>query len=520
MKRTNRHPYKMKAVCMLSVIALLLTLATACGANGAPGAAASGATPTPIPTPIVPEKPTYTVQLGTVTETLSFTGRASPTLEQELFFETGGNISEVLVARGDWVKAGDVLATFETGDLEKQLAQQKINLQTSQLRLEQAQIDATQAITTTKTKVDEAKKSLETTKLTSSNDLASARAAVTSAQTSLDNAKLNLSIVQNSDTVAKNVRDRQYEANFYEVNYGEYLKKFQEGQIDQNRLDLEYNNLMTAKENLAEAQAQAQLALSQAQSQVTQAEESLRQAKAKLAELQSGSTVADAQAALDQAEQDYQQAIADADPESYNLKLLALDLEQTQLTIQDLEQQIANAQLVAPFDGQILSLSIKAGDSVAAFDPVGTMGDPTKLEITAELGSEELSQMALNQQAKITLRNRPGETWDGTVRQLPYPYGGGTINTSDTDTAAHIEVQGSADLQLGELATVVIILQEKDNVLWLPPAAIRTYQGRNFVVVQNPDGTQQRVDVLLGITTDERVEITAGLEEGQIVVGE
>ena len=60
----------------------------------------------------------------------------------------------------------------------------------------------------------------------------------------------------------------------------------------------------------------------------------------------------------------------------------------------------------------------------------------------------------------------------------------------------------------------------KENVLWLPPAAIRTYQGRDFVVVQLPDGSQKRVDVLLGIATDERVEIAAGLEERQTIVGE
>jgi multidrug efflux pump subunit AcrA (membrane-fusion protein) len=127
--------------------------------------------------------------------------------------------------------------------------------------------------------------------------------------------------------------------------------------------------------------------------------------------------------------------------------------------------------------------------------------------------------MALNQQARITLNNRPGETFDGLVRQLPYPYGGTTIDTGG-DTAAHIEITSPITLTVGELATVSIILKQKDNVLWLPPAAIRTYQGRNFVVVQNADGTQKRVDVLLGITTDERVEIVSGLEQGQIVVGE
>ncbi len=519
MNQTHRRT--MQSLCLLGVAGLLLALITGCGLTGSQGAAASAdkATPTPLPTPVVPEKPTYTVQVGTVVETLEFTGRATPLQEQELFFETSGNVGQVYVARGDWVKAGDLLAELEISNLQKQLAQKQINLETARLRLEQAQIQAAEAITTTLTRLEEAQQNLKEAQVSAANDLASARAAVASAETSLTNARLNLTIVQNSDTVVKNVRDREYEAAWWEAFYGECLKKYEAGQIDKERLDLEYNNLLAAKERLEVARAQAKLALSQAEAQVAQAEESLRQARARLAELQGQPAVATAQAALQQTELDYQQAVANADPESYNLRLLALELEQARLDIQDLENQIASARLVAPFDGQILSLNIEAGDAVQAYSTVGVLADPTRLEITAELSSDELSQMALNQQARITLRNRPGETFNGTVRQLPYPYGGTTVDTGD-DTAVHVSIEGQVDLALGELATVSIILQEKDNVLWLPPAAIRTYQGRTFVVVQNPDGTQRRVDLLLGITTDERVEIIAGLEAGQIVVGE
>jgi multidrug efflux pump subunit AcrA (membrane-fusion protein) len=516
----QRNKCGMQIIRLLGVLGLLLVLVTGCGSTETQGASANEATPTPLPTPIVPEKPVYTVQVGTVVQTLEFTGRASPVLEQELFFETSGNVGEVFVARGDWVQAGDVLAELDIADLEKQLTQKQINLQTLQLKQEQAQIEATEAITTALTKVEEAQASLASAKTTSANDLAAARASVASAKVSLENAKLNLTIVQKSDTVAKNVRDRENEAAWWEAFYGECLKKYEAGQIDKDRLDLEWNNLLTAKENLEKARAQAQLALSQAEAQVTQAEESLRQARVKLAELQGQPTVADAEAALRQAEQDYEQAVADADPESYNMQLMALELEQAQLDIQDLQSQIASAQLVAPFAGQILSLDIKAGDAAQAYDAIGVLADPNALEITAELGSEELSQMALNQEAVITLRNRPGETFSGTVRQLPYPYGGTTVDTGDDDTAVHVAIEGEVDMTLGELATVSIVLQEKENVLWLPPAAIRTYQGRDFVVVQLADGSQKRVDVLLGISTDERVEITAGLEEGQTIVGE
>ncbi len=189
------------------------------------------------------------------------------------------------------------------------------------------------------------------------------------------------------------------------------------------------------------------------------------------------------------------------------------------LQIEDLERQIADARLIAPFDGQVLSVGIDPGDGVSAFSTVMVLADPSELEITAELGVEDLSEMALGQEALITLRNRPEEAFGGSVSQLPYPYGGGTTDASDDDPSVHIAIEEGVELTPGELATVVIVLEEKGNVLWLPPAAIRTFQGRDFVVVQIDEG-QQRVDVLLGIETDERVEIVQGLEEGQVIVGE
>jgi multidrug efflux pump subunit AcrA (membrane-fusion protein) len=54
-------------------------------------------------------------------------------------------------------------------------------------------------------------------------------------------------------------------------------------------------------------------------------------------------------------------------------------------------------------------------------------------------------------------------------------------------------------------------------VLWLPPQAVRTFEGRKFVVVQEGDG-QRRVDVKIGIQSEDRVEIEEGLKEGQVAV--
>ena len=122
--------------------------------------------------------------------------------------------------------------------------------------------------------------------------------------------------------------------------------------------------------------------------------------------------------------------------------------------------------------------------------------------------------------ATITLRNRPEEPFTGIVRQLPYAFSGGASGGDSEDTRVRIQFDNPpANLTLGELATVVIVLEEKEDVLWLPPAALRTFQGRTFVVIEEATG-QRRADVRLGIESDARVEILEGVEVGDVILGE
>ena len=73
-------------------------------------------------------------------------------------------------------------------------------------------------------------------------------------------------------------------------------------------------------------------------------------------------------------------------------------------------------------------------------------------------------------------------------------------------------------VRTGDIVQVTVILESKQGVLWLPPAAIRTFEGRNFVVVRT-EGQTRRVDIKVGIKNEEKVEIVEGLEEGEVVIG-
>ncbi len=203
--------------------------------------------------------------------------------------------------------------------------------------------------------------------------------------------------------------------------------------------------------------------------------------------------------------------------------LLQNDLTRAQYAVEKLQQEIAEAQIIAPFDGILLSLSLSPGQAVTGYQPVASVADASTLEISADLLSNQLELLAEQMPVTFVFSSRPGETLHGVIRRLPYPYGSGgsgqTIEEKDKSTRIVIEETLEAgDYELGDLVRVTAEVERAEDVLWLPPQAIRNFNGRLFTVVQDGD-VQRRVDVRIGVEAEDRVEIREGVEEGQTIVG-
>ncbi len=362
--------------------------------------AANEPTPTPIPTSVVPVKPTYSVKVGEIMRERTFSGRVAPVVEEALFFRTGGRIRNVYAKRNDLVTAGQVIADLEIDDLERELTSTQLNLERAQSRLYTAE------------------RNLEFQ--------------IRRAQINLDIATLqliNLRTERQDDNFAISVQGKQVEL--------------------------------------------AEIAL--------------------------------------------EQLTEGVDP------LLVNDVARAQLQVEKLQSAIGDATITAPFDGKLLSVSLTAGRPVNAFDAVVSIADINDLEVKADLISDQMNELAEEMAVEISLVGRPGEILTGFVRRLPYPFGsGGSGEVIDPDKSTRITIDQEADVagfELGDLVQVRVQLEHKDAVLWLPPQAIRVFDGRRFVVVQDGD-IQRRVDVKVGIQTPDRIEIEEGLDEGQVVVGQ
>ncbi len=414
-------------------------------------------TVTPIPTAPAAAKPTYTVARGTVQESLVFSGRWLPRDQQDLSFEIAGTIRTVNVRRNDTVTAGSLLADYQIDSLENQLASAQLSLQTALTNLE-------------------------------SNDDSSGDS-VTDAQFALANANVNLNSTIDSAPWANVVSSRQsLEKARVDLDNAErdYNNALGDPSASPSTVDNAYNAVQSAKANLQSSQTSywsAAQSYNNHQYNVTTAENSVVQQEVNLQNaIEGGGNASQIQS-----------------------------VNEAQLNIDQIQGDIAQSSLYAPFDGVVLEVNVSPGNAVQAFDTVMILAIPEPLEITANLAFNDTQQLSVGMVGACELMNRPETAVQCVVRQVP-------LSNRDADQTVRVAAS-LEEIPSGQLIEVDMPLDVRDDVLWLPPEAIRTFQNRTFVIVQTEDG-ERVVDITIGLQTDDRVEVETGLNEGDIIVGQ
>jgi HlyD family secretion protein len=198
-----------------------------------------------------------------------------PARADDLSFEMGGTVVEVLVAEGDSVKAGDPIARLETADLDRALAQTELSLAQAQLRLEQLEEPA-----------DE-------------DDIAAAESAIADAQAAYGEAAKGLRLTEDSVAVGDDVRAARYARDEAYRTYQELQSKFDrnEAWIEQHHVDQAHDAYRDAEGAYQRAVQNSELQLLSARNSVAQANRALEQAQRNLVELQEGPKALDVKAA-------------------------------------------------------------------------------------------------------------------------------------------------------------------------------------------------------------------------------
>lgn len=438
------------------LIIIFSILLVACQPISPEGQAQVAPTETPRPTVEAAQRTSYVVERGDVREEFTFTGRWLPRDQQELSFQVAGNVRSVNVSSGDTVRMGDVLADLQIDDLENQLATQELDLAAAQRALEDSGSSTGDSVVDAQFDLANQNLSLESSIAAYPwTSVEDARVAVEQAERALENAQR------------------------------EYDDLVSRPDTSATQVDTAYENLIQAQENLDQRQRayyDAQASYYRHDISVDQQRNSVLQAEIRLEDAQTGS----------------------GEPE------LVDNVVRAQLAVDETREQIAQSTLIAPFDGVVLEVTIRPGDAVEAYTAVITLALPEPLEAIAELSFNQIQQIQVGQVGVCEEARNPEIAVQCVIRQLP-------LTSGDVDQTVRVAAT-LPDTPEGALLNVTMVLNESLDTLWLPVAAIGTFGDRTYVVLQTPEGERVR-DVVLGLQTDERVEILSGVEEGDVVLG-
>lgn len=443
-----------------TIISLMTVAAiAACVPQNQPGgsaAAQADATSTPIPTAPAVARPTYVVQRGDVQELLEFSGRWQPRDQAALSFEIAGTIRQVTVQRGDTVTAGQLLADYQITELENQLASAQLEMESALASLESGAEGEAESVVDAEIALANARLSLENTKAQSP------WASVATARLQLDEARRNLENAERAYNDARSRPDQPASA------VDSALQALESARSSLRSAELSYSQTAQSFNN-------HQFSVAQQENAVIQAELNLEKARSGAGDPSS------------------QQAVRSA-----------------QLRIDQINADIARSSLYSPTDGVVLEVNIAPGNQAEAFQTVIVVGLPEPKEAVASLPIGDAQRLSVGMVGVCQVLNEPDSAVQCVVRQIP-------LSSRDADQTTRVAASFD-EVPTNQLIEIQMPLQVRENVLWLPPAAIRTFQNRTFVVLQTPDGPRS-VDVQIGLRTDERVEIISGVNEGDVIEG-
>ena len=214
--------------------------------------------------------------------------------------------------------------------------------------------------------------------------------------------------------------------------------------------------------------------------------------------------------------------------------------EKAQATMVKAQSNLDYATITSPIDGVVLSREVEEGQTVAASFETPTMftiaNDLRKMQVIADVDEADIGQVLEGQRVTFTVDAFPDDTFEGGVTQV-------RLNPTTESNVVTYEVVIDAPnpelkLKPGLTATVSIYTLEKNNVLTIPPKALKFMPDQalaeaNGIVLKpihvDNSALQKTVWVKNGQTLEEKevqtatattslLEITGGLAEGDEIV--
>lgn len=216
----------------------------------------------------------------------------------------------------------------------------------------------------------------------------------------------------------------------------------------------------------------------------------------------------------------YKEAVA-ANMESTQLAVLSAGLMSSGLSAQQVEELHTGAEpnmsinVHSPKDAYVFTRRGNVGDSVnPGFTVFNVGGNARLVEVTAEIFEQQWSWVEVGQEAEMSMRSLPGETFIGKVVQVDPPVG---FTTRTLEVRVEFETEDTRIAQnvFGRLKINGSVLR---NLVMVPSEAVIRMESGDKIVAVRQDGTFQSVPIVAGEEAMGWTEIRSGLEGGESIV--
>ena len=275
------------------------------------------------------------------------------------------------------------------------------------------------------------------------------------------------------------------------------------------------------------AEAQAAVAKAKSRPEVIKAQTEIKQAEVDLPmrELrESQGRVAEAKAQLTRAQS--RREVLEAENQLKRGKT-AVEVAQSRIRLADAAYQARLQQLgtaandrglvtvVAPISGTVADREITPGESVnSAEKPLMSILNDSSVFATANIYEKDLNQIQSGQKVRVKIASFPNRTFTGIINLI-----GSVVEGESRAIPVKAEIDNSDGVLKPNMFAELEILTSRTTtpVLAIPTSAIVEANGKQLVYLQNGNAFQA-VEVTLGNTSGDLIEVKSGLFEGDLIV--
>lgn len=234
----------------------------------------------------------------------------------------------------------------------------------------------------------------------------------------------------------------------------------------------------------------------------------------------------------------FEAARAALDVQRATLASLAAQIRSARIQIETAQANLGYTRIVAPIDGEVVAIVTQEGQTVIAQQQAPVILKLANLDtmtVKAQVSEADVIRVSAGQTAYFTSLGEPDKRHYGKLRaiepapqnyadaQSPLGGGGAKPNAAVFYNALFDVPNPEHRLRIAMTAQVNIVLGNARNALSIPAAALgeKRKDGTVAVRVLRADGSTETRHIRIGINNNVRVEVLAGLKDGErVVIGE